>query len=160
MLAEHHVHMRIFQHAVLDHRLGAAGCRVFFRRLEDQLHAAVEFILQFIQHIGCAKQHGRVGIVAAAVHHPGVLRGIREPGAFGNGQGVKVRAQAHAFAGAASLNDRRHAVAADVLLRFQTDLAQRFGNIRRRLFFLMAQFRMAVEPFTVFLHLIPVFIDG
>ena len=65
---------------VLDHGCGAAGARfveTFLGRLKQQLDPALPRIrlgcVVLLEDLGGAQQHGRVGVVAAGMHDPGVV---------------------------------------------------------------------------------------
>ena len=67
MHAEHRIHMRVFEHARFDHRLGATG-RKLLGRLEEQFDGAGELIAPVHQQLGDPDQHRGVGVVTAGMH--------------------------------------------------------------------------------------------
>ena len=61
----------ILQNALFHHKRGAA--QRLFRRLKNQPHRAAELIAMVLQQLRCAKQHRRVAVMPARVHHAVVL---------------------------------------------------------------------------------------
>ena len=72
---EHGVHLRILEHAFLDHHLRAARLarRAFLGRLEDDLHRSRQIGLHAGEHLGGAEQHRHVEVVPAGVHDADLL---------------------------------------------------------------------------------------
>lgn len=68
---EHHssVHMRVFQQAARNHIWGTL--ENFFSRLEFQLDRSFQLVLMGLEQLRCTQQHGRMHIVAAAMHLAG-----------------------------------------------------------------------------------------
>ena len=104
--AEHRVDLRILEHALLDHLLGAAGLawrRTFFGRLEDHLHRARQPILHARERGRGAEQDRHVVVVTARVHHAGLLavplrlrrRLERQIDLLGDRQRIHVGSQRH-----------------------------------------------------------------
>ena len=159
VLAQHRVYLGILQNTVFNHLLCAAVCGVFLGGLENQLDGAVKGVLQLLEHVSRAQQHGGVGIVTAGMGHAGVERGEGQAGAFGKLEGVHVGPQAHALAWSRSLNQGGNAVAAHMLCGFQAHVPKDLGHIGGGLLLLPAGFRMLVEPAAVLLNLFPVFVN-
>ena len=89
--AEHHVAGEAVEQPFLHHHLAAAA--VLLGRLEDEMHRAVE-VAGFGQVAGGAQQHGGVAVMAAGMHHAGVLRAVFELVGLGHRQRVHVRPDA------------------------------------------------------------------
>ncbi|MDF2797904.1 MAG: hypothetical protein K0R85_648 [Devosia sp.] len=79
------------ENAVLDHFAPAGAA--FFGRLEDQGDSPIE-VAGFSEILGCAQQHGCVTIMAAGMHAARHRTGVRLARAFGDRQGIHIRAQA------------------------------------------------------------------
>ena len=90
MHAKHRIHRKFFKQSVLDHLAGAAAA--FFSGLKNQVHRAIK-IAVFGKVLGGCQQHGRVAIVSAGVHFPGVLAGMLEGVELLHGQSIHVGAQ-------------------------------------------------------------------
>jgi hypothetical protein len=71
--AEDRIARKLVEEAVLDHRVGAA--QPFFRRLEDEMHGAVE-IAALRQIARRAEQHRRVAVMTTGMHPPVMRRAI------------------------------------------------------------------------------------
>ena len=71
---KHHsgVHMGVFQQAARDHIRGAL--ENFFGGLEFQLDRSFQLVLVSLEQFRCTQQHGRMHIVAAAMHLAGDFR--------------------------------------------------------------------------------------
>ena len=63
----------------------------FFRRLKQNAHRAGKRIFLRFQQNRRAKCRRGVEIVAAGVHHSGILRGVIHSGFFFNRQGIDIR---------------------------------------------------------------------
>lgn len=93
-----------------------------------------------------AQQDGGVAVVAAAMKAVGPHGLVGQAGLFLHGQGVHVGAQPEVAAGALrAVDDADHAGAADAGMGFYAPFAQAFRDEGRRLVFLEAEFRVAVE---------------
>ena len=97
--AIHAVHA--FEHARLDHRLGAVAA--LLGRLEHETHLAAQLVGEAREQARGAKQHGDVAVVAAGVHAALVERAERLAGLLGDGKRVDVGAQHEAAARSAVL---------------------------------------------------------
>ena len=84
-------------------------------------------------------------VVAAGVHHAGVLAGEAEPGLLLHGQGVYIRAYGHAFAGLRALYERDRAGGQGALDAVHAEALEEGGYLFRRAELRVAQLRMAVE---------------
>ena len=94
MQAVARVHVGILQHARLHHRQRAAGG--LLRGLEQQLHAAAEFVAHLREHLRHAQLNRRVHIVTAGMH-PALVGGSEGTAhRLGQRQRVDVRAQGDA----------------------------------------------------------------
>ena len=78
------------EHSFVDHRPGAVVA--LLARLEHQHHVSGEPVAVLREQPGRAGEHCSVQIVPAGVHRA-VRRGVVEPGALVDGQGVHVGAQ-------------------------------------------------------------------
>ena len=145
MHPEHPLGREALQKAVVEHDLGAR--LALLGRLEDEVDGALEGARRR-QVLGGTEQHRRVAVVAAGVHHPRVLRGVREVGRLVNGQGVHVGAQPDrpALAPALPMHDPDDAGAADLLVHLvDAERAQLIGDECRRLVLLEGQFGVLVQ---------------
>ena len=61
--------MRVFQQAARDHIWGTL--ENFLGRLEFQLDRTFQLVLVSLEQLRCTQQHGRMHIVAAAMHLAG-----------------------------------------------------------------------------------------
>ncbi len=100
--AQHHVHA--LEHPVADHGLGAA--LALLRGLEEHPHVPGQ--LATSEDSGRRRPHGRVPVVAARVHDPGVLRSVGRRALLRDGKRVEVHPQEHGAARAAG-GGREHA---------------------------------------------------
>ena len=82
---------RFVEDARLDHRQRTA--RAFFRRLKDQYDGVLRADRASLQYARRAKQHCCMRVVPARMHLPVHLRCVRYAAAFGDRQGVHIRAQ-------------------------------------------------------------------
>ena len=121
------------EHPVLDHPRGAAG-RLLRSGLEDEAHAAGEVAAAVGAEEGGGAQHGgdAVGVVAAGVHHPGVLGGEREAARLGDGEGVHVGADEERRAGGLALEVGDDAGAAHAGAHGEAEGAGAIGDEIRR----------------------------
>ena len=76
--------------------------------LEYQLDTARKTLSHSAQDLGRAQHHGCMHIVAAGVHNPRILTGIRQSGFLLHGQCVDIAAQCHATARASGSMDQRY----------------------------------------------------
>ena len=76
--------------------------------LEYQLDTARKTLSHSAQDLGRAQHHGCMHIVAAGVHNPRILTGIRQSGFLLHGQCVDIAAQCHAAARASGSMDQRY----------------------------------------------------
>ena len=93
--------------ALLDHGFGAQGH--LFRRLESQLDGAAKLVLMVVQNAGGGEHGGGVAVMAAGMHHAGILAGVGSAGLLLNGQGVHITAQQDGLAGLGALDGGQHA---------------------------------------------------
>ena len=162
------------QHALLDHQVGAALFALrcaFLRRLEDELDIAGQVGAQGRQRAGHAQEDGKVGVMAAGMHHArlhaaplgGDLGGIGQAGLLGDRQRVHVGTQGHSGPGPAALQHRHHARMGDALLDVLLRKAQEpqlLDDFRRRLELAVAQLRVGVEVMAQGHHCLAPFGNG
>ena len=149
---EHHsgVHMRVFQQAARDHIRGAL--ENFFGRLEFQLDRTFQLVLVSLEQLRRTQQHGRMHIVAAAMHLAGDFRAELFTRVLGDGQGVHIGTQQDSLAGlfaACQRNDTSLAAVPRLIAHFRQcllDQLLRVGQIE-------AHLRVAVERPTPLLQL-------
>ena len=84
----------IAQHPGLDHRQGAAGAGLL-GRLEAELDRAGELVVALQQQARRGEEDRGVAVVAAGVHHAGVLRAVLDLVFFLDRQRVHVGPQQH-----------------------------------------------------------------
>jgi hypothetical protein len=107
------------EQAVAHHRGRTA--KTFFGRLEDEVdRARKERVLG--QNLGRAKQHGRVTIMAAAMHHAGDLRSVRQAGRLVHRQRIHVGAKADGAVAGARTQRADNAGTADAFFNFEPQL--------------------------------------
>ena len=134
--------IRIVDEMRLGDHLGAA---VLLRRLEQQRHPPDDQITVPLQIQRRSKQCRHMRIVTAGMHHPLAVRMEPVCAVLGNGQTVDIGPQQHVdrIVGAADHADhtrferRRH--------NFDAAPGQEFGQIGRRVVFLMRSFRPFVQ---------------
>ena len=130
-----------------------AGFRAdFLPHLEQQLHLAGERVPVGAEDLRCSQQHGRVAVVAAGVHDPGVLRSIGFRGIrFLDGQGVDIRPEHQRLPRALGTLDGTH-TAGDVRERLHGDahFRQFFHNVSRGVFLFPPQFRVGMKIMPLF----------
>src|SRR5919112_6244939 len=98
VLREDDVRAMLPEHAVLHHPPRPTGGRSLLRRLEQEEHAAREFLPYLIEQPSCPYQHRRMGVVPAGVHHPVHFRDEGVIVLHLNWQRVNVRPQGHGLA--------------------------------------------------------------
>ena len=86
-------------------------------------------------------------IVAASMHHTGILRGKGKPCCLGEGERIVVGTKGHTIAVGvlAPANHRHHARLANTRLGFQSHFFQPFGHESHRAELLLAKFRVPVQ---------------
>ena len=107
------IHLRVFQQAVFQHVQRAL--ENFFGGLELQLDGAFDLVLVLLEQLCSTQHHGRVHVVAAAVHPARHLGSKFLAGFFLNGQSVHVAAQQNHLAGLLAARQGQHAALAAVL---------------------------------------------
>ena len=108
MDAENLVHLGRSQTALL-HQKGCAVAAALFRRLEDQLYRTLQPGYQFLEYGGGTQLDGGMDIMAAGVHHAGILGGKGQLGALlQNGQRIHVSPQGDHGAFFATLDQTDH----------------------------------------------------
>ena len=139
MDAEHDIHLRVVEHALLDHHLSAAlftRGRTFLGGLEDEHHGAGEVLAHGGEVFGGAHQHRHVRIVPAGVHDAdllvevsgGDLGGERQVDALDHRQGVHIGAQADDGPGFTAPQDADDARMRDPGLDLQTEPREVIGD--------------------------------
>ena len=139
---EQGVEAGILQDACRDQPLGAAFFllgRPLLAGLEDEDDGAGQALAHRGQQLGGGQHVGHVGVVAAGVHPPRVLRGAGQPGRLLDGQGVHVGAQPDHGAGAAAAQDGLDAGAGDARAHFEPQFFQVGGDEGGRLLLLEAE---------------------
>src|SRR5262249_16445636 len=128
----------------LDHHLAAAPA--FLCRLEDHVRGAVE-VARFLQVAGRTEQHGRVAVVAAGVHAPGMRRLVRDVGGLVHRQAVPVGPQADRAAARAlpALDYADHAGLRDPAVHFDAPSRQPLGDDLRGAALLERELRVRVN---------------
>ena len=144
------VHFRVFQQAVGDHIRGAL--ENLFGRLEFQLDSAFDLLLVLFQQLCRTQHHGRVHIVAAAVHLARHLGGKHLSGLLKDGQGVHIAPEQDGLARALSPGQREDTRPAAVLRRI-AHLGQGLLDQRLGLGQVKAHLRVAVDRPPPFLQL-------
>ena len=146
-LLVHDVHavngVHVFQDSGGHHFLGTSG-RGLLGVLEDELHAAVESVLELGQCLGGTEQHGGVGVVTARVHHT-VNGGLEVVvGLLVEGKRVHIGAQRHGLTGALALDHGHHGSFGGVG-RGQSEALQGFGHELGRVVLLEGQLGVSVK---------------
>ena len=149
---EHHsrVHMRVFQQAARDHIRGAL--ENFFSRLEFQLDRSFQLVLMGLEQLRCTQQHGRMHIVAAAMHLAGDFRAELFTRVLGDGQGVHIGTQQNGLAwlfSACQRNDTGLAAVLWLIAHFRQRLLDQFLRVGQ----IEAHLRVAMERPTPLLQL-------
>ena len=136
---EDHIHFWIFQHALLDHQFCTAFLSLgntFFRRLEDELHRALQIFFHGTEDFRHPHQDGYMCIMAAGMHHAYFVAVIlclhfrckREIHPFRNRQSVHVGTQRYHRTGLAALQQTYHAGMRYAGLHFQPKRTQMVGD--------------------------------
>ena len=142
MQAVHAIDMRVFHRTGEHHRQRAAVG--FLRRLEEQLHAAMQPVAHTAEHFRRAQQDCRVRVMAAGVHHPRMFRAERTAFRLVERQCVHIRAQRHNAAGQFAL-DQSDDPRAFRRVR-NTQLVKRLHDYLLRLEFRKTALRNPVQP--------------
>ena len=111
------------EQAVLEHEPRAVPA--LLAGLEHEHHRAGQPVAPLAERARGAGQHGDVGVVAAGVHGPFVLRGERQAGVLGQRQGVHVAAQQHGAAVGRAAQDGHQAAGRGALADLQRQAGQR-----------------------------------
>ena len=141
--------------AVLNHGHGALGN--LLGGLEGQLYGAAELVLMVVEQAGHGEHGGSMAVMAAGVHHTGVLAGILYAGLLLNGEGVHIAAQEYGLAGLCALNGGQHTGLHAAGAPLDAVLVQLRLDCLAGLILLAADFRMCVE---VTAHLYQVIVVG
>ena len=136
------IDLRVFQQAVGQHIRRAL--EDLLRGLEFQLDGAFQLVLMLLEELGRAQHHGRVHIVAAAVHLAGHLGSEVHTGLLLNGQRVHIAPQQDGLAGALAARQRDDTGLAAVL-RSIPHLGQRLFHQRTGLWQVEAHLRVPVQ---------------
>ena len=155
MQAEDRIDVRVFERALLDHRLRTTTAvrRTFLRRLEDELHCARERRFHADEYFGRAHQNRDMIVMPAGVHHADRLPAIGaayrrlewQIDLLRHRQRIHVRAQCDDRSRLAAAQDANHTMAANFCCHLESERPQMRGNERRRAHFLTRQFRMLMN---------------
>ena len=142
--------MRVFQQAARDHIRGTL--ENFFSRLEFQLDRSFQLVLMGLEQLRCTQQHGRMHIVAAAMHLAGDFRAELFTRVLGDGQGVHIGTQQNGLAwlfSACQRNDTGLAAVLWLIAHFRQRLLDQFLRVGQ----IEAHLRVAMERPTPLLQL-------
>ena len=157
---EDRVDLRVLEHALRDHQLGARrpliAWRTLFGRLEDELHRAPKLPFQLAENPRRREQHGHVSIVSARVHHANALALVfarcatreRQIDGLGHRQGIHVGAQRDDGPGLRAAQQRRHARSRHARLRLEAKAPQRVRDESGCLWLSIRELRMLVQVTT------------
>ena len=128
---------------LLDHAGRTLGH--LFRRLEGQLHGAAELVLVVVEQPGHCEHGSGMAVMAAGVHHAGILAGIINAGLLLYGEGIHVPPQKDGLAGLCALDGGQHAGLQAAGAPLDAVLVQLGLDGLAGLIFLAADFRMGME---------------
>ena len=147
-----------FKQPIRQHGLRAAPA--FFRRLENEMHRAIE-IAGFRQITRGGQQHGGMPIMPAAMHLAFNAGFMREAIGFRHGQRIHIGTNPKPALAVPVPQHAYHTGLANAAMHLNPPGSEAFGNQRAGPHFLKPQFRMGVEitppggefflPFTDFL---------
>ena len=130
------------QSAVGDHVVGTRA--ELFSRLEAENDAALELVLDVVEHVGGRQQHRNMAVMTAGMHEARRARCVLGTGRFIDGQRVNVRAQQNRLARRLALDDGERArLRAGAPLH--ADLVKLFADAGSGVHFPIARFRMLME---------------
>lgn len=85
---------------------GFRAAKIFLRRLKQDPYPPREFRFPLLQQQRRPQHHAGVNIMAAGMHHPFILRAVRQTGRLLDGQRVDIRPQGNHLVAAADFGDQ------------------------------------------------------
>ncbi len=143
MDAEYRIAREFIEQPVLHHGT-RAGVAAFLGRLEDEHHRSIEIAMRG-QVLRRPQQHGRVPIVATAVHASTDGRFVGKSIVFGHGQRIHVGTQADSLLAAPGAQNADHTSFPQPGVDFQSPAAQALRNQRGRARLLESQLGMRMD---------------
>lgn len=133
-----------------DHQLGTPISFVrrrhgFLRRLEEKLHRSMHLIAMFGEQFRESQRHGRVHIMTAGMHDPGVPRTVRHGAQFLDWQCVHVCPNGHAFAFPTAFEQGHYAMLGDARLHLQSKSPETIRHQGRRALLFIGEFRIRMD---------------
>jgi hypothetical protein len=139
---------RVIEGTLAHHQGGATLLRLwwpFLGRLEEEHHRARQGLLSLRQELGDGQHDGRVGIVAAGVHDPGVAAAIRGVALLRDRQRVHVRSYRDRRPRPPPAKDAHHARLRHRVAHLESQLAEPGGDELARAELAVGELRVLVD---------------